>query len=231
MSKVSDIDVTTDSDAQSQGDTASPRGALRSRKWSLWAVAVVVLAATLWYGIDHSGGLNPNVTVADCTEALVSPPNTPPLGATYRPGVVGLGSIASIATIHTPTGWVWCFDGMGIGTGGISRKQMRAAVATPVAVVDGSLTSDVLMLVHLARHTTSVVVTTATSRSIVIARASGFEVLRIPMAHWPPWHAPWIRGPIALGRIMGFDKVGRVTSSQPFTWCPGGINNTPGTGC
>ncbi len=123
----------------------------------------------------------------------------------------------------------WCFDGMGVGTGLISERELHSALAEPEAVVDGSLTGDVLMLVHLGGNTRSVIVTTSRSRSIVLANGDGFEVLRIPMTTWPDdWHAPWPRGPVALGRITGFDAQGRVTSSLPFTWCPGSINTFPG---
>jgi hypothetical protein len=110
---------------------------------------------------------------------------------------------------------------------------MHAALAAPVAVEDGTLTSDVLLLVHLGQKTTSVVVATADASSTVLARKDGFEVLRIPTTGWPwrQWHVPWSRQPVALGRIIGFDRAGRVTASMPFTWCPGGINNSPGTGC
>jgi hypothetical protein len=232
MTQVSETDQSADSGARSEGGTTSKGSNVhRSRRWPLWGGAlVVVLAAGLWYGLGRGGGPTVTATVTDCSQGLHDPNASPPV-ANLRPAVVGLGAVASLAAFDTTTGWVWCFDGMGSGTDGISRVQMHAAVGAPVAVVDGSLTSDVLMLVHLARHTTSVVVTTANSRSFVIGRGEGFEVLRIPMTKWPPWHAPWIHRAIALGRIIGFDDEGRVTSSQPFTWCPGAINTTPGGGC
>jgi len=122
---------------------------------------------------------------------------------------------------------VWCFDGMGTGSAGISHAAMRAALDAPVAVVDGGLNSDVLMLVHLGQHTTSVVVTTAGSRSIVLAHGGGFEVLRIPMAKCRIGTHMDLRER-RLGRIIGFDNEGRVTSSLAFTWCPGSINTSPG---
>jgi hypothetical protein len=114
----------------------------------------------------------------------------------------------SIATFDTPTGPVWCFDGEGLATGGITSAAMHSALAAPVAVEDGTLQHDVLLLVHLGRKTTSVVVTTADARSSVVARSDGFEVLRIPTTGWPTshWHAPWPRHAVALGRIVGFDK-------------------------
>jgi hypothetical protein len=108
---------------------------------------------------------------------------------------------------------------------------MNAALGAPVAVVDGSLTSDVLMLVHLGKHTTTAVVTTAESRSNVVAHAQRFEVLRIPMTTWPSSHALGSGEAVDLGRIIGFNDTGRVTSSRAFTWCLGSINAFPGKSC
>jgi hypothetical protein len=87
--------------------------------------------------------------------------------------------------------------------------------------------------VHLGQKSASVVVATADGRSSVLAKKNGFEVLRVPTTGWPSasWHEPWSRHAVALGRIIAYDKEGRVTASMPFTWCPGGINNSPGTGC
>lgn len=212
-------------------ETTIGRSSVTGRRWLVWGGAVVfVLAGSIWYGFSHASGPTVSATVADCSRSLVDP--TTGLSVTdLQPVVVGLGTVASIAVIQTPTGPVWCFDGMGTGTGGISQAAMRSALDAPVAVVDGSLKSDVLMLVHLGHKTASVVVTTAASRSNVLAHGGGFEVLRVPTAQWPHWHAPWPRGPVSLGRIIGFDIQGRVTSSEAFTWCPGSINNSPGTGC
>jgi len=223
----------TSDHVETVGRGATPPGTIlrRTRGWVLWGGALtIVVVAILWYGFSRASGPTINTTLADCSRALVNP--TTGLPATgLRPVVVGLGTVASIAAIQTPTGPVWCFDGMGTGSAGISHAAMRAALDAPVAVVDGGLNSDVLMLVHLGQHTTSVVVTTAGSRSIVLAHGGGFEVLRIPMAKWPHWHAPWTYGNVAIGRIIGFDNEGRVTSSLAFTWCPGSINTLPGTAC
>ncbi len=46
-------------------------------------------------------------------------------------GVVGVGSVASIATFDTPTGPLWCFDGMGLGSGGITKAELRSALSAP----------------------------------------------------------------------------------------------------
>jgi hypothetical protein len=207
-----------------------PAGAtsLRSRRWTVWCGLLFVLIGGLWYGLSRGGGPTVSATVADCSRAFTNQA----LPATQlRPVVVGLGSVASVAVLDTPTGPGWCFDGMGTGTDGITPAQMRAPIDAPVAVLDGNASSDVLMLVHLGGQTASVVVTTATSRSTVVARGGGFEVLRIATTGWPHWHRPWPHGPVSLGRLIGFDHEGRVTSSQAFTWCPGSINNSPGTGC
>ena len=203
----------------------------RKRRWALWGVAVaIVVVGCLWYGFTRASGPTISATVADCSRAFEDSA-TPPPTTSVIPGIVGLGSVASIATFTTPTGLRWCFDGMGLATGPITHAEMQSPVGAPVAVVDGSLHGNVLMLVHLAKHTTSVVVTTAESRSSVLAKGDGFEVLHIPMTKWPHWHAPWLHGGVALGRIIGFDNEGRVTSSLPFKWCPGSINTTPATGC
>jgi hypothetical protein len=204
----------------------------RRRRWTIWGVVALVVVAGVWFGLSRGGGPTVASTVADCAQGFGDGPN-PPSVTSLQPGVVGLGSVASIATFDTPTGEAWCFDGMGVGSAGITNAQMQSALSAPVAVEDGKLTSDVLLLVHLGKTTTSVVVTTADARSSVLARKNGFEVLRVPTTGWPSshWHAPWPRRPVTLGRIIGFDNEGRVTASMPFTWCPGGINNSPGTGC
>jgi|GEM_PF-2880761 len=207
---------------------ATPRG---KRQWILWGgVVTIVIVGSLWHGTARSSRPTITATLADCSQSIVNS-QSGVRSTDLRPIVVGLGTVASMAAIATPTGPVWCFDGMGTGTGGINHTAIRSALDTPVAVVDGSLTSDVLMLVHLGRQTTSVVVTTAQSRSIVLAQGGGFEVLRVPMSTWPRWRAPWTRGPVSLGRTIGFDRVGLVTSSEAFTWCPGSINRFPGTSC
>ncbi len=181
------------------------------------------------YGFSRYGGQTISTTLADCSQSLASP-DAAPSTSDFQPIVIGLGSVTSIAVFRTSTGPAWCFDGMGTGGGGISRAEMRSSLVAPVAVVDGGLTSDVLMLVHLGQKTTSVVVTTADSRSIVLAHGGGFEVLRVPMT-WPHWHPPWRRSAVTFGRIMGFNAGGRVTSSLAFTWCPGSFDEYPATVC
>jgi hypothetical protein len=203
----------------------------RNRRWMLWCGVLIVVAASLWYSTARSSGPTARATVADCTRAFEDSA-TPPAPTSLSPGVVGLGSVASIATFDTPSGWQWCFDGMGLATGVISQDQMQSAVDAPVAVLDGSPRSnDVLMLVHLGPRTVRVIVDSEASRSVVVAQGSGFEVLRISTAGWPHWRSPWSRTPVALGRILGYSQSGRVTSSEPFTWCPGSINTLPGQGC
>jgi hypothetical protein len=199
------------------------------RRWAIFSVVAVVVLGGLWFGLSRGSGPSVASTVADCTQALEDP-TTPNPASIGQPGVVGLGSVASIATFDTTTGLAWCFDGEGVGSGGITSAQLRSALAAPVAVVDGGLGSNVLMLVHLGKRTTSVVVSTATSHSRVLASKGGFEVLYIPVTKWPPRHRA-SRNAVNLGRIIGFDKVGRVTSSMAFTWCLGSINNFPGTAC
>jgi hypothetical protein len=223
---------TLTSDASEATQRAADAGGIdlrRRRRWAIWGVAALVVIGGVWFGLSRGSGPTVAATVADCTQSLESANNPPPV-ASVQPGVVGLGSVASIATFATPTGEAWCFDGMGVGGGGITNAQMRSALSAPVAVVDGGLSSNVLMLVHLGKQTTSAVVMTANSRSSVLARKDGFEVLRIPMAKWPPRHLTSL-DPVDLGRIIGFDKDGRVTGSIDFTWCLGSINDTPGTSC
>lgn len=232
MTEVTATNLTSD-DAVTTERVAAPVSTAfhRKRRWAIWggALAIVVFGC-LWYGLSRGSGPTISATVADCSQAMEDS-TTPPPATSLRPGVVGLGSVASIATFETPSGLRWCFDGMGLGTGAITQAEMRSAVGAPVAVVDGGLNSDVLMLVHLGKQTASVIVTTAGSHSNVLAQGGGFEVLRIPMAKWPHWHAPWTHSGVALGRIIGFDNEGRVTSSLAFTWCPGSINTVPGTAC
>jgi hypothetical protein len=231
MTTVTNTLTSDASDATTQTPDAASIDA-RKRRWTIWGVVAVIAIGGLWFGLSRSSGPTVASTVADCSQGFENGSNASPV-TNMQPGVVGLGSVASIATFDTPTGEAWCFDGMGTGSAGITDAQMHAALAAPVAVEDGTLTSDVLLLVHLGQKTTSVVVATADATSTVLARKDGFEVLRIPTTGWPwrQWHVPWSRQPVALGRIIGFDRAGRVTASMPFTWCPGGINNSPGTGC
>jgi hypothetical protein len=75
-------------------------------------------------------------------------------------------------------------------------------------------------------------VETVDSQSTVLARGDSFEVLRVPIAiKWAkPGRpmAPWLRSSVVIGQVLGFDRRGLVTSSQPFTFCPGSINSSPG---
>jgi hypothetical protein len=213
------------------GGAGGPRGnsSHRRPRWVIWSVALaIVTAGGLWYGFFRTSGPTLSATVAACSQALEGSTTQ---ATNLQPGVVGLGRVASIATFDTPSGLRWCFDGMGVATGPITRYQMRSTVSAPVAVVDGNLKGNVLMLVHLAKSTNSVVVTTEDSLSTVLARSDDFEVLNITMTKWPPWRAPWTRSAVSLGRIIGFDSEGRVTSSQAFTWCPGSIDSFPGRAC
>jgi hypothetical protein len=223
---------TLTSDAPEATERAVDAGGIdmrRKRRWAIWGVVALVVIGGVWFGLSRGGGPTVAATVADCTQSLESTTN-PTSVTSLQPGVVGLGSVASIATFDTPTGEAWCFDGMGVGSGGITNAQMQSALSAPVAVVDGGLSSNVLMLVHLGKQTRSVVVMTASSRSSVVARKDGFEVLRIPMAKWPPRHLT-SHNAVDLGRILGFNEDGRVTGSIDFTWCLGSINDTPGTSC
>jgi hypothetical protein len=231
MTAVTNTLTSDASDATTRVPDAGRIDSRRRHRLTIWGVVALVVIGGVWFGLSRGGGPTVASTVADCSQGIEGP-NAQPV-TSLQPGVVGLGSVASIATFDTPTGESWCFDGMGTGSAGISNAQMQSALSAPVAVEDGTLTSDVLLLVHLGRNTTSVVVTTADARSSVLARKDGFEVLRIPTTGWPSsrWHAPWPRRPVALGRIIGFDSEGRVTASMAFTWCPGGINNSPGAGC
>lgn len=224
--------LTSDASGATTGVPDAPSIDPRKRRWTIWGAVAVIVLGGLWFGLSRGGGPTVAATVADCTQSLGNPGNPSPV-TDLQTGVVGVGSVASIATFNTPTGPLWCFDGMGLGSGGITKAELRSALSAPVAVEDGTLTSDVLLLVHLGMKTTSVLVTTEDARSTVLARKDGFEVLRIPTTGWPTshWHVPWPRHAVSLGRIIGFDAEGRVTASLPFTWCPGGINNFPGTGC
>jgi hypothetical protein len=226
MESVNAVEVERDGAMTSAG--SAPHRKLR---WAVVGGVVIIVVGSLWYGFARGGGPTASSTIADCSRAFEDAV-TPPPATSLLPGVVGLGSVASIATFDTPSGWRWCFDGMGLASGHITQDEMRSAVIAPVAVYDGSLTSsDVLMLVHHGPKTTSVIVDTASSRSAVVAQGAGFEVLRVSTDGWPKWHAPWPQTPVVLGSINGFDRSGRVTSSAAFTWCPGSINTFPGRGC
>jgi hypothetical protein len=200
---------------------------VRRFRWLIWcAVAAIIVAGTFFYGFGQAGGVSRSDALAAC--AMRFGTNSSLNVADIQPAVVGLGNSDSLAAANTASGWRWC-DVQ--SSGAISGAQLRAPVGVITAVHDGNLQSDILMLIHLSTPTVSVAVTTVSSRSVVLSHGGGFEVLRVPIANWPKWHAPWSRVPVALGRIIGFDSEGRVTSSQSFTWCPGALNTVPGAGC
>jgi hypothetical protein len=198
----------------------------------VWGVAIasVVVATMFWFGVGRSSGVSVRATVADCSRAITPPNSTGTVMAV--PTIVGLGSTASLAAFDL-NGWHWCFSGLGTGSGGITTSAMNEPVNVPVAVLDGigPTAPAVLLLVHRNARTASVIVDTAWSQSSVVAIASGFEVLRVSMTEWPFSHGPWSRTPVVIGRIMGFDRRGEVTYSEPITWCAGSINTFPGQGC
>lgn len=200
---------------------------VRKYRWLIWCVVtVVILTGSLLYGFGRAGGVSRSEALTGCDI-----PVSNSASATVRniqPAVVGLGNSESLAAADTSIGWRWCYVE---GGGTITSAQRQVPLAAIAAIHDGGLQSDVLMLVHLTAPTVSVVVTTASSRSFVLSHGGGYQVLRIPIAKWPQWHVPFSRVPVALGRIIGFDSEGRVTASQVFTWCPGVLNTTPGTGC
>jgi hypothetical protein len=225
--RVGDVrDVEPEKGAAAMG---THRNSRRLRHWLTAVGVLVVVAGSLWNMFGRSDVVSVAVAEADCARSL--PNGGLPGSGTMVPTVIGRGSSASLIAFDAADGWRWCLGGIGIGGGPISKSEMRAPFAVPVAIVDGALQGDVLLLVHRNEPTTRVVVVTARSTSVVLAQRSGFEVLRVPMATWPRWHAPWSRVPVALGRILGFDSVGRVTSSQAFTWCPGSYDVFPGQGC
>lgn len=201
----------------------------RKRVGVLAVVFAVILGGGLWYGLGRSNSISAGEIVSECSQSLT---NDDPSGATnLAPTVVGRESSVGVAAFHTASGWRWCFVGMGTGTGPIEGSAFHVPVSASIEVLDGGFGHDVLMLVHHDRLTRSVVVDTASSRSVVLASADGFEVLRVPMARWPRWRAPWSRTPVVLGRILGFDSEGRLMSNVPFAWCPGSIDVNPGQGC
>lgn len=210
--------------------TRRPSHGGRRKRLGVWAVVfAVILGGALWYGFVRSPSISADATVSACTHALTNDGSSSV--ADLVPTVVGLESSVGVAAFETTRGWRWCFAGMGTGTGTIERVALIKPMSAPIAVLDGGFGRDVLMLIHHDRQTTSVVVDTAWSRSVVLASANGFEVLRVPMASWPHWHTPWSRIPVPLGQILGFDRAGQLTSSMPFTWCPGSIDVNPGRGC
>lgn len=219
-------------DVEPEGGAVASGMRLNSRRLRHWLRAVgvlVVVAGSLWNVFGRSDVVSVAAAEADCARSL--PNGELPGSETMVPTVIGRGSSASLMAFDAADGWRWCLGGIGVGGGPISKSEMRAPLAVPVAIVDGALRSDVLLLVHRNEPTTRVVVVTARSTSVVLAQRGGFEVLRVPMATWPRWHAPWSRVPVDLGRILGFDSSGRVTFNQAFTWCPGSYNVFPGQGC
>jgi hypothetical protein len=209
--------------------TRRSRASTRSRLGACVVAGAIILAGGSWYCFGRSPSGSAGATVSQCSRALSSVDRSST--ENLVPAVVGTATSVGIAAFHTASGWRWCFAGMGTGTGPIERAALSEPVSAPIAVRDGGSGRDVLMLVHHDRYTESVVVDTARSRSVVLASASGFEVVLIPMASWPQWHTPWSRTPVPLGRILGFDREGQLTSSMPFTWCPGSIDVNPGLGC
>jgi hypothetical protein len=198
--------------------------------WLRWFLGVVVaslvVAGLLWYAFAREGSMSVSETIAACSQLLDG--SDSPTTTALVPTVIGLGSRTSVGVFDTSRGWQWCF--VGTGTAPISKAVLRAPVGVAGAVTDGGLSGDVLMVVHRNSPTTNVEVDTASSRSAVIARGGGFEVLRIAMTTWPKRHLG-TRDRVVLGRIMGFNAAGRVTSSQPFAWCLGSINVDSGGNC
>ena len=202
------------------------------RKWILLCTSAALLVLGLvwfWLASDGSASSVETVsgTVADCTHSMTegqsgSAPNPVPI-------VVGVGSVNSIAAFYSSLGVRWCFVGPGIGVGNVPHSALRKPVDVVAAVLDGNSNHWVLLLVHHTPHTQVVVVNTRWSRSAVVARAGGFEVLRVSVARWPNWHVPWNRPPVTLGEIVGYDKIGQVTARQPFSWCQGAVNSYPNT--
>ena len=202
---------------------------LRGWRWpALGVLATLVVAGGLWLFEGRSSSASTESTVTSCSRALSSQQS---FTAPTTPVVAAAGRVVGVAAFHVGGGWEWCFAGVGTGTGRIPTAQMRAVVSVPIAVVDGNIGAQrVLVLVHHNRATESVVVDGAWARSLVLARGSGFEVLELSVRRWPPWHVPWGHAAVRLGTVQGFDGAGRVTGSEAFDWCPGSINS-PGSGC
>jgi hypothetical protein len=192
-------------------------------------VIALVLAGALWFGIGSSTSVSAGATTADCSQALTNQGLSN--SESLVPTVVGSGSSVGLAVFDVDREWRWCFSGVGTGTGIVRSSTLHGSVEVPIAVLDGGFGRDVLMLIHHDRQTQTVVVDTAWSRSVVLAKGDGFEGLRVSMTKWPRWHTPWSRTPVVLGQILGFNSGGRLTSSTPFSWCPGSIDDFPGQGC
>jgi len=214
-------------------ETSKRRAHERLQKWVIgFAVVAVVSAGLFWYGLGRASGSSPmetvSATVADCVHGGTQAMTT--LVVSERPIVVGLGSVGSMAAFNSSRGVMWCYDQMGSSTGFISTANLRESVYVAAANFDGATNSAVLMLVHHDSRTVAVVVYTKWSTSMVKATGGGFEVLRLSTDRWPKWHVPWRHSPVALGRIVGYDRTGVVTASQTFSWCPGTINSYPDAG-
>jgi hypothetical protein len=214
--------------------SADAHSVANTRRCHVWmrivasAVAAVIVAGALWYGFGRSPSLSESQTIADCSRSIA---NVESPTESLTPRVFGSASSVAIAVFDTSRGWRWCFDGMGIGTGPIHRSELLQPVDAPVAVLDGGFGHDALMLVHHNPQTKTVVVETASSPSVVLARGGEFEVLLVPISEWTDWHRPWNRTPVNLGEILGFTSDGHVTASMQFTWCPGSIDVYPGSHC
>lgn len=141
---------------------------------------------------------------------------------------VGVGHSVDLFAMKLPSGWKSCFDGMGVGEGPVTASQMSAPLSLDAEVVDGTLTTDVLVLVHLSGSTKTAVVDTRRSRSIRLASGHGFEVLEVPTTGWPHGRAFRSGHQVSVGLVTGYDRAGHAETSIPLTWCPGAINPLPG---
>jgi len=162
----------------------------------------------------------------DCSRALVNP--TTGLPATgLRPVVVGLGTVASIAAIQTPTGPVWCFDGMGRAAQGSATPRCARRLTHP----SPSWTRSQQRRAHARAPWSAHDIGCRDHGGVALDRARAWWWLR-GAAH-PDGEVAALARTMdlrerRLGRIIGFDNEGRVTSSLAFTWCPGSINTLPG---
>src|ERR1700722_7508340 len=93
----------------------------RTRRWMVVGGVFIIVVGSLWYGLGRASGPTASSTIADCPRAFEGASAASP-ATSLSPGVVGLGSVASIATFDTPSGWRWCFDGMGLATGRITQE-------------------------------------------------------------------------------------------------------------
>ena len=205
---------------------------LRRRVISVVIAAVVAVVGVTWFAVSHGSRVTVRSTISNCSWSISGQGTVSP--SLFHPAIVGIGSNAGLAAYHIKGSRTWCFTGMGTGTAPISLPTLRAPVSSPIAILDGDQLGEspaVLLLVHRGPGTASVLAVTEWTRSTVIAKGSGFEVLRLPIARWPSWHTPWLRNQVTLGTLMGFDRAGRVTFGEPFGWCPGQISTILGHGC